>query len=102
MRRTVIAGLLLGLLNAVVALAVLALVEALTPDEFGWYAYAPLDEVLVRDPRFPWQYVAVPLALVATNVVAVPASVRRLQRPVPHPPGSPSPVRTDRGSLPGS
>lgn len=81
MRRTLLAGLLLGLLNAVVAVAVLVLVELLTPDQFGWFAYAPLDEVVVRDPRFPWQYVAVPLALVATDLVALPAFVRRVQAP---------------------
>ena len=79
MRRTLLAGLLLGLLNAVVAVAVLVLVELLTPDHFGWFAYAPIDEVVVRDPRFPWQYVAVPLALVATDLVALPAFVRRVQ-----------------------
>ena len=81
MRRTLLAGLLLGVLNAVVAVAVLALVELLTPDEFGWFAYAPLDEVVVRDPRFPWQYVAVPLALVATDLVALRAVVRWVQPP---------------------
>ena len=80
MRRPVIAGLLLGLLNAVVALATLSLVELLTPDEFGWFAYAPIDEVVVQDPRPAWQYVAVPLALIATNLVALPAYARRRQR----------------------
>lgn len=81
MRRTLLAGLLLGLLNAVVAVAVLVLVELLTPDELGWFAYAPLDEVVVRDPRFPWQYVAVPLALVVTDLLALPAFARRVQGP---------------------
>ena len=81
MRRPVIAGLLLGVLNAVVAVAVLALVEAQAPDQFGWYAYAPLDEVVVRDPRLPWLHLAVPLALVVTNVVAVTAVSRHLRRP---------------------
>lgn len=80
MRHPLVAGLLLGLLNAVVAVAALSLVEVLTPEEFGWFAYAPVDEVLVQDPRFPWRYVAVPLALIATNLVAVPAYVRHLQR----------------------
>ena len=79
MRRPLVAGLLLGVLNAVVAVTALFLVEVLTPDEFGWFAYAPLDEVVVRDPRFPGEYVAVPLALVAANLVALPACVRRLQ-----------------------
>jgi hypothetical protein len=74
------AALLLGLLNAVVALVALvalALVELATPDEFGWFAYAPADEVVVRDPRFPWHYVAVPVALVVTNALAVPVCLRR-------------------------
>lgn len=80
MRRPLIAGLLLGLLNALVGAAALAVVEMLTPDEFGWFAYAPLNEVDVRDPRFPWRYVTVPLALVVTNVLAVPVYVRWVLR----------------------
>ena len=80
MRPPLIAGLLLGLLNALVGAAALALVEVLTPDEFGWFAYAPLNEVVVRDPRFPWRYVVVPLALVVTNVLALPAYVRWVLR----------------------
>jgi hypothetical protein len=75
--RFVAAGLALGLLNALVALGSLALVEALTPDEFGWFAYAPLNEVIVQDPRFPWQYVVVPLALMVANVLALPVLIRR-------------------------
>ena len=96
--RPVIAGLLLGVLNAVVAVGVLASVEVLTPDQFGWYAYAPLDEVLVRDPRVPWEYVAVPLALVATDVAVVLGLARRRH-------GRPDPgagARQDRpGQAPG-
>lgn len=80
MRRPLIAGLLLGALNAVVAVVALAVVEALTPDDFGWYAYAPLDDVVVDDPRFPWHYVVVPLALLVTDLVALPACLRWLQR----------------------
>ena len=80
MRPPLIAGLLLGLLNALVGAAALALVEVLTPDEFGWFAYAPLNEEVVRDPRFPWRYVVVPLALVVTNVLALPAYVRWVLR----------------------
>lgn len=67
----------MGLLNAPLALALLALVEASTPNEFGWLAYAPLNEVAVRAPCFPWEYVVVPLGLIVTNVVAVPLLVRR-------------------------
>lgn len=75
--RFAVTGLALGVLNAFVALGALALVEALTPDEFGWFAYAPLNEVVVQDPRFPWHYVVVPLALILANVVAVPVLARR-------------------------
>ena len=79
------AGLLLGVLNAAVAVAALALVEVATPDEFGWFAYAPLDEVVVPDPRFPWHYVVVPLSLLVTNVLAVTAYLRRrLQQQTAH------------------
>lgn len=73
------AGLLLGCLNALVAVLALAAVEAATPDEFGWFAYAPLDEVVIQDPRFPWHYVAVPLALLVANVLAVVAYLRRAE-----------------------
>ena len=75
--RSLTAGLALGALNAVVAIATFAIVEALIPDEFGWFAYAPLNEVAVDDPRFPWHYVVVPLALVVANVLALPVLVRR-------------------------
>jgi hypothetical protein len=75
--RFLAAGLVLGLLNALLVLALLALVEASTPKEFGWFAYAPLNEVVVRDPRFPWEYVVVPLGLIVANVLAAPLLVRR-------------------------
>ncbi len=77
MRRSLVAALLLGALNAVVAVATLALVHAVTPDDFGWFAYAPLNEAVVQDPRFPWQYVAVPVALLFANTLAVPLFLRR-------------------------
>ncbi len=47
MERPMTAAVALGLINAVIAVLALALVEVATPDEFGWYAYAPLDEVVV-------------------------------------------------------
>ena len=77
MSRSLVVGLVFGALNAVVAIATLALVNAVTPDNFGWFAYAPLNEDVVRDPRFPWQYVAVPVALIVVNVLAVPFLLRR-------------------------
>ena len=76
MQRPLIAALVLGLMNAAIAVVALALVELATPHEFGWYAYAPLDEVVVKDPRFPWHYIVVPLSLLAANVVVVRAYLR--------------------------
>jgi heme/copper-type cytochrome/quinol oxidase subunit 1 len=76
-RHPLSAAVLLGVLNGAVAVMALALVEVATPDQFGWFAYAPLQEVVVRDPRFPWHYVVVPLSLVVTNVLAVTAYLRR-------------------------
>ena len=77
MSRPLTAALLLGVLNAVVAVVCLALVDLATPDTFGWFAYAPLDDVVVEDPRFPWAYVVLPVVLVVTNAVAVTALLRR-------------------------
>lgn len=77
MNRSLRLGLLLGMLNAAVAVAALAVVEALTPQQFGWFAYAPLDDVVVDDPRFPWSYVAVPLSLILADVMAVGIYLRR-------------------------
>lgn len=89
MRRLIVAGLIFGILNALVGAASLALVAVLTPDEFGWFAYAPLNEVVVQDPRFPWQNIVVPLALLVTNVLARPPYVRwMLRRSVPDRPAT--------------
>lgn len=74
------AAVALGSMNAVIALLALALVDVARPDHFGWYAYAPLDEVVVKDPRFPWHYVVVPLALLGVNVLAVRAYLARAAR----------------------
>lgn len=75
MRRPLLAGLLLGLLNASVALVTLVVVRALTPDTVGWFAYAPLDDAQ-PDSRFPWAYVVVPLALLVADALAVPLLLR--------------------------
>lgn len=77
MKRPVSVALLFGLVNAVIAVVALALVEVATPDDFDWYAYVPLDEVVVNDPRFPWHYVVVPLALFVSNVVVLRAYLSR-------------------------
>lgn len=80
MERPLTAALLLGSMNAAIAVAALALVEVSTPDSSGWYAYAPLDEVVVRDPGFPWHYVVVPLCLLLANVVVARAYLGRTTR----------------------
>lgn len=80
MHRPLVAALVFGVLNAVVAVVVLIVVDVATRDEFGWFAYAPLSDAVVGDPRFPWHYVVVPLALLATNALAVSAYVRRALR----------------------
>ena len=80
MQRSLGIALLLGVLNAVVALLALVLVDLATPDQFGWFAYAPLDESVPQDPRFPWRYVVVPLVLLVTNALAAPVLLRRLSR----------------------
>ena len=70
-------GLLLGVLNAVVAVGVLALVEWLRPASVGWFAYAPLNDIVLQDRDFPWSYVAVPAALVVVNVAVVVSRARQ-------------------------
>lgn len=80
MQRPLTAAVALGLMNAVLAVVALALVEVATPDQFGWYAYAPLDEVVVRDPRFPWHYVVVPVTLLVADVAVVLVWSRRTAR----------------------
>jgi hypothetical protein len=48
-KRPIIAALVLGLINVVIAVLALALVEVATPDAFGWYTSGSLDEVVVKD-----------------------------------------------------
>ena len=89
--RPLTAALALGLVNAVTAAVALALVEITTPDRFGWFAYAPLDEVVVDDPRFPWHYVVVPLSLLIANAVIVGACSGRRRAAVIGPAGASAP-----------
>lgn len=80
MKRLVIVGLLLGLLNGVTAAAALyAVWRSAGPQDFGWFAYAPLNEGATIDYYygFPWEYVVVPAVLVALNAVLLPVAVRR-------------------------
>jgi heme/copper-type cytochrome/quinol oxidase subunit 1 len=76
-KRLAVLGLLLGALNAVAAVAVLYAVELAAPDEFGWFAYSPLNENVVYDSYgFAWEYLALPAVLVALNAVLLPLAVR--------------------------
>lgn len=69
---------LLGLVNAFAAVLVLYVVDAVAGDEeFGWFAYAPLNDVVVTDRPFPWAYVVLPLSLLALNALLVPLMARR-------------------------
>ena len=78
MKRLVLFGLLFGLLNGVAAAAALYAVHGAAPDEFGWFAYAPLNENAVYDHYgFPWEYVVVPAVLLALNALLLPLAVRR-------------------------
>jgi hypothetical protein len=79
-RRLLLAGAALGVVNALVAVLVLEVVWSLTPDSFGWFAYAPLQPNTVLDVYrpFPWEWVALPAVLLPLNAVAVLLLARRL------------------------
>jgi heme/copper-type cytochrome/quinol oxidase subunit 1 len=79
MKRLVLVGLLLGMVNGLVAALALYLVHRASPDAaYGWFAYAPLNENVVYDYYgFPWQYVVVPAVLVVLNALLLPLAVRR-------------------------
>lgn len=77
-RRLVIVGLLLGLANGVAAAGALYAVHKSAPKDFGWFAYAPLNENVEYDYYgFPWEYVVVPTVLVLLNALLLPLLVRR-------------------------
>ena len=47
------------------------------PSEFGWFAYAPLNETVVYDSfGVPWEYVVVPAVLLILNALLLPLAVR--------------------------
>ena len=78
MKRLAFVGLLFGLLNGAAAAAALFLVRRAVPDEFGWFAYAPLNESVVYDAYgFPWEYVVIPGVLLAVNALLLPLADRR-------------------------
>lgn len=78
MKRLPFVALLFGLLNGAAAAAALYGVRRAVPNEFGWFAYAPLNESLVYDSHgFPWEYVVIPSVLLALNALLLPLAVRR-------------------------
>ena len=77
-RRLVFVGLLFGLLNAAAAVAARYGVGGAVPHEFGWFAYATLNETVAYDSYgFPWEYVVVPGVLLILNALLLPLAVRR-------------------------
>lgn len=83
MKRVAVLGLLLGLANGLAATAVVFVVSTSVPKNVGWFAYAPLNETVAYDAYgFPWEYVVLPVVLVALNALLLPLAVRRgwLQR----------------------
>ena len=78
MKRLVLVGVLFGVLNGLAAAVSLHVVYRTAPDQFGWFAYAPLQENVVYDSYgFPWEYVVVPAVLVALNALLLPLAARR-------------------------
>lgn len=74
-------GLLFGLVDGAAAAAALYAVRGAAPNEFGWFAYAPLKENVVYDYYgFSWEYVVVPAVLLAVNALLLPL-VERVQPP---------------------
>lgn len=73
-----IAGLLLGLVNGLAAVAALYVVFETAPKSFGWFAYAPVGEAVEYDwYGFPWEFVVVPTVLLVLNALLVPLAVTR-------------------------
>lgn len=78
MKRLVVVGLLLGLVNGMAAAAALYTIYKSAPKDFGWFAYAPLNENAEYDySGFPWEYVVVPAVLLVLNALLLPLVVRR-------------------------
>jgi hypothetical protein len=80
MKRLLVLGLALGLANATAASALLFILYRVSgPDEvFGYFGSAP--DGVAYDYyyyEFPWEYGAVPLALIVLNTALLPLVVRR-------------------------
>lgn len=70
---------LFGLVNGLAAVGTFFAIYRSAPRDFGWFAYAPLDEEVAYDYYydFPWEYVVVPCVLLVLNVLLLPLVVRR-------------------------
>ena len=78
MKRLVAVGLLLGFVNGLAAAGALYAVYKSAPKDFGWFAYAPLNENVEYDYYgFPWEYVVMPAVLLVLNALLLPLVVRR-------------------------
>lgn len=85
MKRYVLGAAAVGLLNAVLVLAVLFLireVERAGVDDtytYGFFSYVPLTEYQPPS-RFPWEYVVPPVAVAVVNGVVAAVWLRRARR----------------------
>ena len=78
-KRFLLLGLLLGLVNAIAAVATLyAIYRVSGPDEvFGYFGSVPSGVIYDNYYDFPWEYVAIPAVLIVLNMVFLPLAVRR-------------------------
>ncbi|MGI8536640.1 MAG: hypothetical protein ACR2K2_09100 [Mycobacteriales bacterium] len=77
MSRAVLLAVGLGLVDALVAVLVVVLVSKVNADQVGWFAYAPLNDTAVPARPFPWEFVLLPVSLVAVNVGLAVVAVRQ-------------------------
>lgn len=82
MKRYVLAAAAVGLLNAVLVLAVLFLIRAAEHAgvedtyTYGYFSYSPLTEYQPPN-RFPWEYVLPPVAVAVLNGAIAALMLRR-------------------------
>jgi hypothetical protein len=78
MRRLVVAAALVGVVNGLIAALSVYLLRQARGDDFGWFAYAPLNDSLVPPSSpTPWELLLVPVILVALDVALVLVAARR-------------------------
>ena len=77
MRRVITAAVALGLLNALTAGVTVGVARSWR-DDVGWFAYAPLNPGAAPPTSgFPWEYVLLPIMLVALNAGLAAVALRR-------------------------